>query len=101
MPTNVVTITNVELKNNIWTLTKHVAQSANKTAGKIDAKIYGPIVKTNGHTVQLPPQPKPEHKASALEMVGCLVGSVLIMALIVIGVFTDSFKGFKWWMFAP
>ena len=32
-------------KHNAWTLTKHLVQSANKQAAKLDAKIYG--TKTN------------------------------------------------------
>jgi hypothetical protein len=43
--------------HNLWTLTKHVAHSVNKTAGKIDVTIYGK--KTNA-LVQVKAEPTPK-----------------------------------------
>ena len=85
----------IEIKNNIWTLTKHVASSVNRTAGKIDAKVYGPIVKER--TVQLPAQPAP---APQKDSVWSIIGTVLIAILgfvaivaIFIGYCSGAIKG--------
>lgn len=69
-------------QNNAWTLLKHTAQSVNHAAGKVDAKVYGPIVKQG--TVQLPPQPKASPVKSDLNFF-TIIG-IIVVTLAFIGV---------------
>lgn len=73
----------IEIQNNAWTLMKHAAKSVNHAAGKVDAKVYGPIVKQG--TVQLPPQqqpPAPKSDFNAFTVIG-----IIVVALALIGLF--------------
>jgi len=83
----------VQIQNNTWTLLKHAAGTVNKAAAKVDAKVYGPIVKQG--TIQLPPQPsvppRQEH-ASFFTVVGYVVVG-LIGCAIVVGIFIGYCSG--------
>jgi hypothetical protein len=71
----------IVIQNNTWTLLKHAAGTVNKAAGKVDAKVYGPIVKQG--TVQLPPQrpqPIPQEHASFFTIVGYVVVGIFVVA---------------------
>jgi len=66
--------------HNLWTLTKHVAVSVNKGAGKIDFKICGD--KTNAVAHVPPPAPKePEKPVNPLAPsgVGLLLAIVIVL----------------------
>lgn len=73
----------IQIQNNTWTLLKHAAGSVNKAAAKVDAKVYGPIVKQG--TVQLPPQPAPEPPKSDIN--AFTVIGIIVVALLAVGVF--------------
>ena len=83
----------IVIKNNIWTLTKHLTSSVNKTAGKLDAKVYGPIVEAR--TVQLPPQappPLPPEDNSIFTIIGYIVVGLFVITAAVVG-FISYCKG--------
>lgn len=83
----------VEIKNNIWTLTKHLSGSINKAAAKVDAKVYGPIVKQG--TVQLPPQrpaPVAKEDTGVFTIIGIIVVAILVV-VVFIGFFSGHIKG--------
>jgi hypothetical protein len=50
-----------ESPHNAWTLTKHVAKSLNKGAGKVDEFIYGKKTNVTVTTIQPPKPPKEKH----------------------------------------
>lgn len=70
--------------HNAWTLTKHVVQSINKGAAKIDVTIYGD--KTNGvvnsHTSASPaPTPKPVNP-NLPSFTGIFIGFLILSAVV-------------------
>lgn len=66
----------IKTNNNAWTLLKHAAQSVNKAAGKIDQKIYGPVIKVE------PPKPAPK-PTNFFEV----CGFVVVAAVCIVGFF--------------
>lgn len=71
--------------HNLWTLTKHVAQSINKTAGKIDAKIYGPTnAPTTNAIVEVSPTPvTPEEPTNIIGWAGGIVTGIFAVVCLV------------------
>lgn len=79
--------TNVIVENhNAWTLTKHLAQSVNKTAGMIDAKVFG--TKTN--IIVVPTRSPVVEKASHVKDFFIGFGCVLVVIILIIGLFSGK-----------
>lgn len=74
----------METNHNAWTLTKHLAGTINRAAGKVDETVYG-----NGNTnitVQIPPNPPIVHNPTAPSFGGAVLG-ILGFAILIAFVF--------------
>jgi len=78
--TNINMSTNVVVKHNAWTFTKHLAGSVNRGIGKVDKVMYG-----NGTTIQPLPvrPPKPPGFADNHPIITAIGAFVLLILLIV------------------
>lgn len=76
--------------HNLWTLTKHVAHSVNKTAGKIDVTIYGGNSNSSVQVksvapkavIEVPSKPKAPEKPINPNAPSPIIAGFLIVALV-------------------
>lgn len=83
-------VTNIVVdKHNAWTLTKHVANSLNKAAAKVDGAVYGTTTNVQLKTIQ---EVKPQESSGFGDILKG-IGAVIILVILFVAFASGAIKG--------